>query len=144
MPNNSNTSGIANGSSFYTGGSPKWDPKFRLPGSTNRAINGNNNDLSQGPIGDYTYNSIDRITCNDFSISLANKNATVIKGNKEFIFEFDKLTSLDLNSNLMTVKTVDRTPFFLTFTTVEECIHAEERLYLAINQGFDNNCLCNC
>lgn len=139
MANDSGTE-VALGSSFYSGGSPKWSSKFKLSNGLNYGVNGSNNEVTNVNDPGIIITTIENLLCSNITISLGAKTFSATKNSKSVNFEFEKFVNIETFSNLLVVHTVDRTPISLVFTTEQQASSAENRIYTAINTNADPTC----
>lgn len=112
-------------------GSPKWDIKNK------KSLNNQNTNLQKNNID--SSKVLDGLLCSDIIITVATKSFNVVKGNKEIEVDWEKITSLDSDGNLMVINTIDNIPYALIFKD-GELIKAENKLFEVMNGNSDPGC----
>lgn len=110
-------------------GAPKWDIKYKKDNSKLQ-------DVIQ-----YTDTTkvLDGLMCVDVIITVATKSFNVSKGNKQIEVDWEKITSIDSDGNLMVINTIDNIPYALVFVE-GELPKAENKLFAVMNGNSDPGC----
>ena len=119
-----------NGSNFYPDGTPTWNPTMI---NYNSEINVNNNIN--------TINTNYNILCNNITIDVVNKVILIVSGNYYTNIEIKKIINYNININILTINTIDRSPYIINFIDNFNLLSFENRLYSVMNNNSDPGCI---
>lgn len=114
----------------HNDGAPKWDIKYKRNNAPQQDLK-NLNDVSK---------VLDGLVCADVIITEATKSFNVSKGNKEIEVDWEKITSLDSDGNLMVINTIDNIPYALVFIE-GELAKAENKIFAVMNGNTNPGCI---